>query len=286
MRRALTNTGDTLTVVPVQIGGNDSPFRFIVTFLGVDGGIDHPQLVPTDNQLNQGSLSVLTIEDGGKSNDTFLVNFLGDAGRQDQPDIELANNRLGVTSILVEELIKGHNSEFQVNVEITASQDNSRTVLRDDGSFFIVWRSTDQDGDGRGVFGKLYNADGDVLREEFQINTFTQDDQTEVAADVDDDGNLVVVWTSVGQDGDGSGVYGRRFGADGFALGEEFLVATLTGGDQVFPWIAVNGDGSFVVRGEPKLVRAGYMLSDSTPMAPWLDRTSGQPVRYAQSGRT
>ncbi len=169
--RALANTDVLLTVVPAQVGGNDNPFRFIVTFLGTDGGIDHPQMVPTGNQLNQGSLSVNTIDDGGKSNTTYLVNFAGDAGRFDHPDIELVNNRQGVTSINVDELIKGHNSEFQVNVETTGAQQRSQTVRRADGSFFVVWESLNQDGDANGVFGKLFDANADVLRDEFQINT-------------------------------------------------------------------------------------------------------------------
>ena len=245
--RALANTDVLLTVVPAQIGGNDNPFRFIVTFLGTDGGIDHPVMVPTDNQLNQGSLSVNTIDDGGKSNVAFLVNFAGDAGRFDHPDIELVNNRQGVTSINVDELIKGHNSEFQVNVETTDGQNRSKTVRRADGSFFVVWQSFNQDGDVNGIFGKLFDANADVLRDEFQINTFTQDEQAFVDAGVDAAGNLVVVWSSFDQDGDAGGIFGRRFGADGFAIGDEFQVNTLTGGDQVLPAIAVNGDGSFVV---------------------------------------
>ena len=224
-----------------------SQFQFRVTFLGADGQIDQPAIVPTDNQLNQGSLSVVTVDEGGLSDTEFLFHFAGTAGRQDQPDIVLANNTLGVTTIIQEELVKGVNSEFQVNVETTNDQASSDVVIRPDGSFFVSWYSLGQDGDATGSFGKLYDANGDVLRDEFQLNTFTQGDQALTRAGVDAQGNLVVVWVSGEQDGDDFGVYGRRFGADGFAIGDEFLVNTLTGGRQFTPSVAVNGDGTFVV---------------------------------------
>ena len=130
---ALANTDPLLTVTPLD------QFNFRVTFLGADGQIDQPPIVPTDNQLNQGSLSVVTVDEGGLSGTEFLFDFAGTAGRQDQPDIVLANNTLGVTTIIQEELVKGVNSEFQVNVETTGDQSFSQTVTRPDGSFFIVW---------------------------------------------------------------------------------------------------------------------------------------------------
>ena len=40
------------------------------------------------------------------------------------------------------------------------------------------------------------------------------------------DGGYVTTWTSEGQDGDGNGVYARRFGANGSPSGSEFLVNT------------------------------------------------------------
>lgn len=255
--RALVNTDVLLTVVPLTNGPDNDPFRFLVTFLGTDGGIDHPNLVLVNNQLNQGSVAISTILDGGKSNNEFIVAFNGASGRTDQPDIQLANNAGGVASITSIELVKGRNSEFQVNVETTNNQEAGDVVIRPDGSYFYVWQSTAQDGDGIGVYGKLIAANGSVLRNEFQINTFTQANQDRPRAGVDATGNLVVVWRSAGQDGSGLGVYGRRLGADGFPLGDEFQIHTLTAGDQSNSIVAVNPNGSFVVAWNTAAVGGG-----------------------------
>ncbi len=245
--RALANTDVLLTVVPLTQGPDNDPFRFLVTFLGTDGGIDHPNLVLVDNQLNQGTVAISTISDGGKSDNEFIVAYNGASGRVDQPAIQLALATGGVASITSTELVKGHNSEFQVNVETTNNQNANDVVIRPDGSYFYVWQSTAQDGDGIGVYGKLFAADGSVLRDEFQINTYTQSNQDRPRAGVDAAGNLVVVWRSTGQDADGVGVYGRRLGADGFPVGGEFQIHTLTAGDQINSIVAVNPNGSFVV---------------------------------------
>ncbi len=66
-----------------------------------------------------------------------------------------------------------------------------------------------------------------------------------VAADAQ--GNYVVVWSSQNQDGDGWGVYARRFNAAGIAQGNEFQVNTHTAGDQMYATVAMNADGSFIV---------------------------------------
>jgi hypothetical protein len=46
---------------------------------------------------------------------------------------------------------------------------------------------------------------------EFQVNTWTTDDQSSPSVTSLSNGGFVVVWESNGQDGDGYGVYGRVF---------------------------------------------------------------------------
>jgi hypothetical protein len=281
--RALPNTAaDQITVVPRQDAlGDDIPFQFVVTFLGpIDGGINHPQLVFLDNQLNQGGMTINTIDDGGTLQNEFIITYGGSLGRQDHPDIELVGTTGGVTAITVEELVRGVNSESQVNVEIFDNQNSGDVATRDDGSYLIVWNSFGQDGDGAGVFGKLFAANGDVLRDEFQINTFTQGNQARPRVDTDASGNFVVTWRSEGQDGAEGGVYARRLGEDGFALGDEFQVHSVTAGDQAGPEVAVNPDGSFTIvwssTGGAGGIFAQRFMADETPV--------GSEVNVSQFG--
>jgi hypothetical protein len=61
------------------------------------------------------------------------------------------------------------------------------------------------------------------------------------------DGDFVAVWTSYGQDGDHSGVFGQRFTASGAPRGGEFRINSYTPGSQAGNGVAVGSKGDFVV---------------------------------------
>lgn len=64
---------------------------------------------------------------------------------------------------------------------------------------------------------------------------------------MDDAGNFIAAWCGDGLDEDGQGVFARRYGADGVALGDPFQANTYTTGDQREPSVAIGPDGEFVV---------------------------------------
>ncbi|MDB5303423.1 MAG: uncharacterized protein JWM97_972, partial [Phycisphaerales bacterium] len=82
---------------------------------------------------------------------------------------------------------------------------------------------------------------------ELLLNQAIGSTQQSPAVAVDASGNTVAVWQSLGEDGDGWGIYGRRFDPSGNALGNEFLVNTTTTHDQVNPAIVLTSSGAFVV---------------------------------------
>ena len=82
---------------------------------------------------------------------------------------------------------------------------------------------------------------------EFQINTYTTSSQRDAAIASSGNGAFVVVWSSYGQDGDRSGIYGQRYDRFGAKVGSEFPVNSDSTGDQQRPSIAMAKDGSFVV---------------------------------------
>jgi hypothetical protein len=65
---------------------------------------------------------------------------------------------------------------------------------------------------------------------DFQVNTYTTGHQRGSHVDHFSDGDFVVVWESVGSDGNSAAVAARRFAADGTPHGPEFLV------DGYAPW--------------------------------------------------
>ncbi len=82
---------------------------------------------------------------------------------------------------------------------------------------------------------------------EFQVNTYTTAYQYQPSVAMEADGDFVVVWTSLFQDGSSGGVFGQRFDSSGMPLGGEFLVNTYTTSRQSDPAIGMDSDGNFVV---------------------------------------
>lgn len=143
-------------------------------------------------------------------------------------------------------------STFRVNDYGIGEQGAPDISVGSLGNFVITWQSEDQDGDGDGVYAKIYNAAAVPLGTEFRVNTTTRRDQTNPAVAVDASSSFVVVWTSdqSGIGGTGSSrqdVYGQRFSSIGSPLGAEFRINRSILQDQYDPDVATDASGNFVV---------------------------------------
>jgi hypothetical protein len=135
--------------------------------------------------------------------------------------------------------------ELVVNTHLAGCQQVPDVAAARDGTFTVVWQSEGQDGDGSGVFVRRFAADGTPLGTEGQVNSTTAGDQRSPHVAHDAAGNFVVVWESLGQDGDGWSVVARRFGASG-PLSSEVIVPTATGGHQRHPDLAFQPTGQVI----------------------------------------
>ena len=138
-------------------------------------------------------------------------------------------------------------SELAVNTYTTDDQQLPSVTCGGAGDFVVVWESRGQDGDDYGVVGRSFDSSGAARGGEVAINTTTTDRQREAATCSDATGNFVVVWQSYDQDGDGYGIFARRFDSSGAPRGSEFQVNTFTDYSQEHPAVACNADGDFVV---------------------------------------
>jgi hypothetical protein len=142
---------------------------------------------------------------------------------------------------------------LQVNTYTTSYQAYPSVAVDADGDFVVVWvshGSSGSDTDGRSIQGQRYDAGGSAVGSEFQVNSYTTDDQFSPSVAVDADGDLVVVWASRGSAGSDTSWYsiqGQRYDASGSAVESEFQVNTYTTYLQVGPSVAVDADGDFVV---------------------------------------
>jgi hypothetical protein len=141
--------------------------------------------------------------------------------------------------------------EMQVNSYTNGTQQiapqNNGVAIGGNGNYVNTWSSFGQDGSGWGVFAQRFDAKGNPLGAEFQVNTTTAGDQVNPSVAMDRAGDFVIVWSSQSQPGASWEVFGQRFDSKGNAMGSEFQVSTNTKSDQKDANIAMDGAGDFVV---------------------------------------
>jgi hypothetical protein len=136
--------------------------------------------------------------------------------------------------------------EFQVNTH-TGFAAHADVATDAQGRFTVVWSGRGEDGSSD-VFARRYDASGVPLdAAEFRVNTYTTDRQGEPSIACDAAGRVVIVWDSAGHVDGQSGVYGRRYDADGQPQGGEFEIDSSTGFPFHHATVASDGAGNFMV---------------------------------------
>ena len=118
------------------------------------------------------------------------------------------------------------------------------------GQHVVTWSSEGQDGDGFGVFARIFGPDGDPSGGEFQVNSRTEGNQWVANVATLSRGGFVVLWMDQGADGDGYGISGQLFDPDGTPIGAELRVNVRAEGDQRVRSVTGLRDGRFVVAWE------------------------------------
>jgi len=137
-------------------------------------------------------------------------------------------------------------SELLANSISTGSQRLPEVAMDADGDFVIVWEDESAtDGDGYGVYGRLFNSDGTPKGPQFPICQITAGDQTSPHVVMDYVGNFAVCWET---DTYGTGdVYVRRFDRFGNPVTNDVRVHDDASGEQVDVRIALNQSGERMI---------------------------------------
>jgi hypothetical protein len=139
-------------------------------------------------------------------------------------------------------------AEFQVNTHTTYDQKNAAIAMDETGRFIVVWSSYGQDGSSNGIFGQLFDPNCSQLGEEFQINATSSGNQAEPVVAMDAAAGFVAVWQGPeSTENDQEDIFARRFDPNGLPIGDEFQVNSLIDGQQLYPSVAINKDGTFIV---------------------------------------
>ena len=143
--------------------------------------------------------------------------------------------------------------EQQVNTYTTNNQRFSAVATDADGDFVVTWHSAGSSGtdtDGNSIQAQRCDSAGTPQGNQFQINSYTTNNQRNPSVAMDADGDFVVTWLSDGSSGTDTSnfsVQAQRFNASGVPQGNEFQVNTYTSSNQQYPTVALDADGDFVI---------------------------------------
>jgi hypothetical protein len=99
---------------------------------------------------------------------------------------------------------------------------------------------------GSDVFFQMFDSTGHALGGAVQANLDGGSGRYDAAVAALSDGGFVVTWQSQTGDYDGSGIFGRRFGADGSAIDQQdFEINQMRAGDQSAPDVVALANGGF-----------------------------------------
>jgi hypothetical protein len=133
-------------------------------------------------------------------------------------------------------------------VVAAAADDEQRRpdiAMEADGDFVVCWEDQPITID---ILCRRFNAGGGAVAGEQLVHSVTADNQNLPVVEIADNGEFTVVWQSNSQDGDGVGVYMRRFTAAGVAIGaNETVVNQYNAANQQGPAIGMNASGEYVV---------------------------------------
>jgi len=138
--------------------------------------------------------------------------------------------------------------EFEVNVLPDCRYPDA--AMDANGNFAVVWM---QDKSSNSIIARLYNADGTIRTEPFEVSTIDFSSLTQPSIAMAESGDFMVVWDGDPKLASLDDVHARWYKFDGTARGEQFVVNTTLAGAQQNPRVAMNSRGEFVIVWDSKI---------------------------------
>ncbi len=145
----------------------------------------------------------------------------------------------------------GLGDDFLVNVTTGRGQQNPAVAMDGDGDVIVSWESSHQDGFSWGIFAQVYDASGNVLVEEFQVNSNTQGPQIRPDVSSNSDGDTIVVWLGLDATHHPA-IHAQRYTlpqpSEDFSVGAEgeIVLSNYVGLEEAPAAVAVDANRNFV----------------------------------------
>ncbi|MFO0905951.1 MAG: calcium-binding protein [Pirellulales bacterium] len=213
---------------------------FAQSFDALGGSLGAPFIVNTTLAGDQGAPAIAMDEAGD-----FVVVWQGDVA---DGSTDIFARRFDSTGTPVDAL------EQPVNHFTGLDQVMPTVAMNATGEYAIAWVSShpaleaaEIDAE-KSVFVQWFNAAGVANGDEVLAHNHVKDAQESPSIGLDAEGDFVVAWQSINQDGSTWGVYARQFTADKVPVqADEFQVNISTQGLQRLASVGVEADGRFVV---------------------------------------
>ena len=203
------------------------------------GAKNGAEMIIAQGSIDQDTPSVTTLANGNVVTVWEHDNGLTNTNREDV-HFSIHNPATGATLVTDRIALQGTDG-MQHEPSVTALNN---------GNFVITWTSAThpKDQDSSGIVGRIYDATGNPVSDEFLVNTTTPGTQKEsVVVQDPKTGGFVVLWESASDPAPGSGTYGiymQAYDKDGHKVGQEMVVQQLVYGDQV------DVDATFITGGQ------------------------------------
>jgi hypothetical protein len=162
-------------------------------------------------------------------------------------DNATSSSGLSVSALRLDANFAASLSSFKINSSTPGDNEHVQVSLLDGGSAAFAWQG--------GTFGyqhiyaRFLSSSNTWLSGDIQVNSSTNYYQLSPAIATLNNGNVVVVWSSLNQYSSSSlqDVYGQVFSPLGQKIGNEFIVNQFTAYNQRTPAVAALSTGGFVV---------------------------------------
>lgn len=136
--------------------------------------------------------------------------------------------------------------EIKVNTTTAGQQAYADVEMAADGQFVVTWSHRAADANDWEILAQRFSANGTPQGSEIAVNTTQTNNQIHPSVSVADDGEFVVGWSSLAQDGDSWGAFAQRFAAAGTKIGTETRLNQTTAGEQRDVRLAISAGGEFL----------------------------------------
>jgi subtilisin family serine protease len=170
--------------------------------------------VNIDTTLGQFSPSIAALDDGG-----FLVTRMSYS--QGGSDNTIYAQRYDNQSNPI-------GNEFQVNSYTDNQRASAKVTSLKDGGFLISWQSYGQNGRVDARYAQRYDNQSNPVGNEFQVNSHTNNWDSDLRPIALEDGGFLMTWDSLEQNSSWLGVYAQRYDNQNNRIGNEFQVSSYT----------------------------------------------------------